>query len=204
MTVKGGHEVSFCIPHTSIVNITLSEVNVFSLFNICYPLVKIDERSILLKSLIRYIDCLILGGVCTIMQFAFVESLTRIPIPPANVSILTLPPFPTSRQVVKLESMATVYLGSPGPNPTDFEFLLSYLLYRDGTYIAFTSQSDIAHRSIEITPNITWVDVPPSGTHTYEIRIALAVPTGTVTDIRSRTLTATLYPEGQVLPSTMT
>lgn len=100
--------------------------------------------------------------------------------------------------------MATVYLGSPGPNPTDFEFMLVYSLYRDGTFMAFTSQTDIAHRYTEIIPNITWVDVPPSGIHTYEIRIALAAPTGTVTDIRSRALTATLYPQGNVLPSTMT
>lgn len=99
--------------------------------------------------------------------------------------------------------MANVSLGSPSPNPTDFEFLLNYLLYRDGNLIAATSESDKVHWNIHVTPNITWVDVPPPGIHTYDIRIALAAERDTVAEVRNRALTATLYPQGNVLPSTM-
>ena len=133
------------------------------------------------------------------IQLAFSESRTIMTPIVNGTPILTIPPFTTTGQIVKLDSMADVFLQTLGGG--DFQFSLSYILLRDGMQIALTEEADIAFDSITLTPNITWVDVPAPGTHTYQVVVNI---TGAVSELRDRALTAILFPPSSVLPSTIT
>ncbi|MFJ7685647.1 hypothetical protein [Peribacillus butanolivorans] len=137
--------------------------------------------------------------------FAFAEkSNIRLDLPQnGGLIVRTIPPFDTSGHIVKLEAMAEVAVQNGNPN---YVVSIVIVLLRDGNDIARTSVVNAANTLEYITtPNITWVDIPPPGIHSYELLIA--INTSPFVDERfvlTRTLTATLFPFSNVLPSTST
>jgi len=70
-------------------------------------------------------------------------------------------------------------------------------LYRDGVVIGPTSLREFGQddniatdRNIEIIPNLTWVDIPVPGQHTYEIRASLTGSFNLVSGVAGRSLNA--------------
>lgn len=120
-----------------------------------------------------------------------------------GLTVLTIPPFDASGYTVKLEAMAEVAVQNADPN---YVVTISIVLLRNGIDIALTKVVNAANSLQYITtPNITWVDIPPPGTHTYELFIA--INTSPFVDERfvlTRTITATLFLPGNLLPSVST
>lgn len=137
--------------------------------------------------------------------FAFAEKGNiRLDIPQnGGITVRTIPPFNTSGHIVKLEAMAEVVVQHDNP---DYGVSIEIVLLRNGNDIARTSVNNTANILEYITtPNITWVDIPPPGTHTYELYIAMNTsPFVNERFVLTRTLTATLFPPSNVLPSTST
>lgn len=139
------------------------------------------------------------------IQFAFAETQSDIINFPENTEtpILSIPAFSTTGQIVKLEAMTNVFIQEP-TDSSEFTLEIIFSLFRDGNRLVFTE--DVI-RNIrgprQLTLNLTWVDVPPPGIHTYEIRLRIrSTPNGSLRQVLARSLTATLFPPGNVLPST--
>ncbi|MEI4803738.1 hypothetical protein ACIGHG_19750 [Bacillus sp. NPDC077411] len=134
--------------------------------------------------------------------FAFAEkSNIQLNLPQnGGLTVLTIPAFDASGFTVKLEAMAEVVVQNATP---DYTVAMDIVLLRNGIDIARTSEVNVGNGLQYITtPNITWVDIPPPGTHTYELFITIS--TNPFVDERfvlTRALTATLFPPDNVLPS---
>ncbi|MGE7875530.1 hypothetical protein [Streptomyces venezuelae] len=117
-----------------------------------------------------------------------------------GLTVLTIPPFDASGYTVKLEAMAQVVFQNAIP---DYTVVPDIVLLRDRIDIARTSEVNTVNSAQYITTlNINWVDVPSPGTHTYELYIAINTePFVNERFVLTRTLTATLFPPANVLPS---
>ncbi|MBZ9622594.1 NTTRR-F1 domain [Clostridium sp. FP2] len=106
------------------------------------------------------------------------ESSTTTPLPlTTQVSVLSQAVTTTSGQSLKLDSMAEVEITTTAS--ANYQYTITYGLFRDGSAIAtVTAEKDKDNvsptsRLLGEIPNLTWVDAPSAGPHTYEIRITV-------------------------------
>jgi hypothetical protein len=94
-----------------------------------------------------------------------------------EVSVLSLAVTTTTGQTLKLDSMAEVEITTAAT--AAYQYTINYQLFLDGLSIAaVTVENDIDSQSATARvlgeiPNLTWVDTPAAGSHTYEIRITV-------------------------------
>lgn len=139
------------------------------------------------------------------IQFAFAESKVLIEEIPEETEtpILSIPAFTTTGQSVNLDAMTNVFIQRPISTP-EYSLQIFHRIYRDGNLLADTQDFiQVVNGARQLTLNLTWVDVPPPGTHSYELRIIIrTTPDAVLRQVLIRSLTATLFPPDNILPST--
>ena len=104
-------------------------------------------------------------------------NLTSISIPATvATTILSRTITTTSGQILKLDSMADISMTT---NATDSNYTILYNLLDGVTIIASLTLQNAFHFDagtgrvyIEI-PNMTWIDTPSAGPHTYSIQVTI-------------------------------
>jgi hypothetical protein len=133
------------------------------------------------------------------IQFAFAESQEELVVPERSETTIISLPITTSGQNVKLDLSFEIRLISP---PSDFVVDFRFHLRRNGSILVQPRIQEVL-----VSPGVysrvialTFVDVPPPGTQTYDVVISNFLEVPFVVEFRA--LTATLYPPENVLPST--
>ncbi|SPF55833.1 Collagen triple helix repeat protein (fragment) [Candidatus Desulfosporosinus infrequens] len=78
---------------------------------------------------------------------------------------------------MKLDSMAEVEITTTAS--ANYQYTIDYELFLDGSSIATitvekqTDSQTATSRLFGEIPNMTWIDTPAAGSHTYEIRITV-------------------------------
>src|SRR5262245_49998726 len=115
------------------------------------------------------------AGVLCEIESTQSSSFLSVPLGQSPLTILSLSVTTNEGQKVKLDSMAHWEIGVDSSISTSYSYSALFLLYRDGVVIGPTSLREFGQddniatdRNIEIIPNLTWVDIPVPGQHTYE------------------------------------
>ncbi|WP_430788534.1 collagen-like triple helix repeat-containing protein [Virgibacillus flavescens] len=110
--------------------------------------------------------------------FGFDQSEVAMVLPVGvETSVLTVAVNTEEDQSVKIDSVAEIDI-IVGLSST-FQFAIEYSLYRDGIVLATVTENDEGDKPAGIVrlysdvPNLTWVDTPGVGPHTYEIRLTV-------------------------------
>jgi hypothetical protein len=115
-------------------------------------------------------------GVGSTLTSTQSSSSINLPIT-TEVSVLSLPITTTTGQSLKLDSMAEVEITTSAS--ANYQYTINYQLYLDGASIAAvtvekdTDSQTATSRLFGEIPNLTWIDTPAAGSHTYEIRITV-------------------------------
>jgi len=125
-----------------------------------------------------------------------VQTAVSIPLPlTTQTPVLSLAVTTTTGQRLKIDSMSEVEI-TVGPT-VNFQYTILYQLYFDTNPIASVvvereQNSTASSRLFSEIPNMTWVDAPVAGAHTYEIRITVTgtTVTGAVALTRSMNIIA--------------
>ena len=115
------------------------------------------------------------GGV-GFFGFDQTEEAAVLPVG-VETSVLTVVVNSDANQSVKIDSVAEVDI-VVGLSTT-FQYTIEYFLYRDGILLATLTENNEGDKPAGIVrlfsdaPNLTWIDVPGAGMHTYEIRLTV-------------------------------
>jgi hypothetical protein len=94
-----------------------------------------------------------------------------------ETTILSLTLTSETGENIKLDSMAGVHIRTLS-TASHYSYEIDYSLYRDGTLIADSVERGAADQTgmtdINLSPDLTWVDAPTGGSHTYEIKVLYA------------------------------
>lgn len=166
-----------------------------------------NEKVSISDSTVHFSKCCCQGPPRQEIQLAFAESRTNLNFDSLGVDdpILTIPPFSTGGQLVKIDAMAVVNFKSSAG--TEFVYIIVHSLVRDNIVIAQARETGESTNfgDVTLTSTLTWVDIPPPGVHTYQTRVQfVVVPTLSIAEVQNRSLIATIIPPNQVLPSTVT
>jgi hypothetical protein len=128
-----------------------------------------------------------IGLIFSQSNLTFVQLNPNVSTPVLELAVTTTAP----RQTVELDSMVDLAVDTID-SANSFGFDLEYQLQRNSTPITqfrlfadHYSKTVGDLRSFTYHPNLTWVDVPPVGVHTYSIVLTRQVDTGFETNIQS-------------------